>query len=313
LEPIRSLLVVSSLAVWMAAGAAAQTYSFTSCNSQATATIVVDGNVSGGPPVTSGGLTTYTYTFTGSFSLNAGGKSTSTTGFAAISVAFGNIGNGPITGITFGTPPNPTTFLPGWAVYLQGSGMLLTPGAFPATIPPLSAWTEQGVGMNYDYISLNGSTPSYYLSCSATPPPGTGAEGSAPGDTLGDPSDQQGCPVCGTSNDPISVATGNMFEKAIDYRSFGPNQLSFVRYYNSMTAAPTLAASLGNNWRSNYDRYLQLSAGSVIAERPDGRRSPSHRQAASGRRIPTSISRWSIQARHGRLRITRITLKPTRP
>jgi len=283
MKSVRSLPVVLSLALGMGTNAAAQTYSFTSCNSQATATIVVGGNLTSQPPVTAFGLTTYTYTFTGTFTLTVGGSTTTTTGFAGISVAFGNLGNGTITGITFGTPPNPTTFLPGWAVYLQGSGTLLTPGVFPATIPPVTDWTEQGVGMNYDYISLNGSTASYYLSCSASGPSGatgatgatgasgaSGADGSAPGDTLGDPANQSGCPFCGNSPDPIDLATGNMFERADDYHTFGANRLSFTRYYNSLTAAPTLAVSLGQNWRSNYDRYLQLSSATVIAERPDG-------------------------------------------
>jgi RHS repeat-associated protein len=74
--------------------------------------------------------------------------------------------------------------------------------------------------------------------------------------------------------DPITVATGNMFLSAQDYATAGQNPLSFTRSYNSsqVTANPgTLATSLGTNWRSTYDRYLNIvSATTVTVERADG-------------------------------------------
>src|SRR6185436_9796247 len=86
---------------------------------------------------------------------------------------------------------------------------------------------------------------------------------------LGDPSGIPGCPDCG---DPINVGTGNLYEQVADYRTVGPNNLSFTRYYNSMASASTFAASLGANWRSTYDRYLRIvSASSITAERENGR------------------------------------------
>jgi len=71
---------------------------------------------------------------------------------------------------------------------------------------------------------------------------------------------------------PIDVASGNMFYGATDYTTAGQNPLAFTRAYNSRntTGLTTLAVSLGVDWRSNYDRYLQLSPTSVIAERADG-------------------------------------------
>lgn len=85
--------------------------------------------------------------------------------------------------------------------------------------------------------------------------------------------------------DPINAASGNMYEIAADYVSGGINQLAFVRSYNSLgNGAATFATSLGSNWRSNYDRYLNtagplnaqviegltISGVPVYAERADG-------------------------------------------
>lgn len=86
--------------------------------------------------------------------------------------------------------------------------------------------------------------------------------------SLGDPSSQPGSCSCG---DPINLSTGNLFEKVTDYETAGPNKLAFTRYYNSLIGKSTFAVSLGNNWRSTFDRYLNvLSTLSVTAERQDG-------------------------------------------
>ncbi len=83
-----------------------------------------------------------------------------------------------------------------------------------------------------------------------------------------------GCPRCQVG-EPINTATGNVFEQTTDYTTAGPNRLSFTRFYNSMgvySNPATLALTLGSNWRSNYDRYLDIYASgtTVTAERPDG-------------------------------------------
>lgn len=76
-----------------------------------------------------------------------------------------------------------------------------------------------------------------------------------------------------------NAATGNVFYAATDYTTAGPNPLRFTRYYNSMADGVgygTVAATLDINWRSNYDRYLQIgyddnsNPTQVIAERGDG-------------------------------------------
>jgi hypothetical protein len=78
------------------------------------------------------------------------------------------------------------------------------------------------------------------------------------------------------AGDPISVATGNVYETVTDYRTAGANRLEFTRFYNGLAGALSLAADLGPHWRSTYDRYLRIptdpsATPSVTAERPDGR------------------------------------------
>lgn len=88
--------------------------------------------------------------------------------------------------------------------------------------------------------------------------------GTQPGKSTGKASD---CPGAPATCDPITIGTGNMYLETRDYSTVGQNKLNFTRYYNSRT---TFSGSLGPNWRSTYDRYLQVSSTSVIAERPDG-------------------------------------------
>lgn len=84
--------------------------------------------------------------------------------------------------------------------------------------------------------------------------------------------------------EPVNVATGNMYQEVNDYKTAGENPLTFTRSYNSMqnhmsiagTAVTTLATTLGANWRSEYDSWLQLVYSGttlifVYAERADGR------------------------------------------
>ncbi len=100
----------------------------------------------------------------------------------------------------------------------------------------------------------------------ASPPPPV-----TPPKTLGDPNKGD----CGCAGDPITIGTGNVFERIVDYTTIGQNPLAFTRYYNSMQNASnpnTFASTMGANWRSNYDRYLNVASGgsAVSAERPDG-------------------------------------------
>ena len=95
-----------------------------------------------------------------------------------------------------------------------------------------------------------------------------------------------GKPKCGcvgdasAVGDPITLGFGNLFDEVTDYTTAGANPLSFTRYYNSLGTSNTAAVSLGVDWRSTYDRYLQILPGAiygviggtltVVAERPDG-------------------------------------------
>jgi RHS repeat-associated protein len=73
------------------------------------------------------------------------------------------------------------------------------------------------------------------------------------------------------AGEPINITNGNMFDSFVDYTTAGQNPLALIRHYNSGPSAGTFAVSLGSNWRTNYDRYLDLvSSTFVTAERPDG-------------------------------------------
>jgi YD repeat-containing protein len=76
------------------------------------------------------------------------------------------------------------------------------------------------------------------------------------------------------AGEPIDLGSGNMFSQITDYSTEGQNLLAFTRTYNSMAMPDTYAASMGRNWRHNYDRYLHILNPSAIygvtVERPDG-------------------------------------------
>jgi YD repeat-containing protein len=99
-----------------------------------------------------------------------------------------------------------------------------------------------------------------------------------PPKTVGNPCKPCACandgagPSGGTScADPINTATGNVFEEVTDYQTTGQNPFAFRRYYNSSGGGSSFASTLGPNWRTPYDRYIQIpSTSSVAAERPDG-------------------------------------------
>ena len=62
------------------------------------------------------------------------------------------------------------------------------------------------------------------------------------------------------AGNPITISTGNKFEKVTDYRSSGQNPLSFSRYYNSLAPAATLVPKMfGTYWTCTYDRYIVAS------------------------------------------------------
>jgi len=62
-----------------------------------------------------------------------------------------------------------------------------------------------------------------------------------------------------------------MYDHYTDYETVGQNKLALTRYYNSFSNPDTYAITMGQNWRSNYDRYLHfVSANYINVERMDG-------------------------------------------
>ncbi|HEV2691841.1 MAG TPA: DUF6531 domain-containing protein, partial [Verrucomicrobiae bacterium] len=77
-------------------------------------------------------------------------------------------------------------------------------------------------------------------------------------------------------NDPIDLGSGNMYRHEVDFSMQGENGFSFTRYYNSLAGSNTVASSLGQHWRSTYDRFLRIissggQAAIITAERADGK------------------------------------------
>ena len=72
-----------------------------------------------------------------------------------------------------------------------------------------------------------------------------------------------------SAGEPIDVSSGNVFYETVDYRTSGQNKLGFMRFFNSRGFTDSV---LGSHWRSNYSRFLYISAGGVIAERADGQK-----------------------------------------
>jgi RHS repeat-associated protein len=156
---------------------------------------------------------------------------------------------------------------PVWGVTVDLTGMLdFLPSGVPAAIPPITSWTLKTPTLGVTIAG--GPLVKYTITAIGSCLPGSGVAFDF-GKELGDALYQIGCVLCG---EPIDIATGNVFEEENDYETSGANRLAFKRYYNSMSSSvSTLASTLGKNWRSNFDRYLNLSSGKVIAERPDGR------------------------------------------
>jgi YD repeat-containing protein len=142
-----------------------------------------------------------------------------------------------------------------------------------------SPFTDSQLGTDSDISSFtiqfySNTAPQavgYLIPTSITVSSGGSTTASEPAKTLGDCGCNSSVPGSVAGGDPINVGTGNLFEHVADYKTTGPNQLGFTRYYNSLGSTTTFASSFGKNWRSNYDRYLRIvSSSSVTAERADG-------------------------------------------
>lgn len=70
-------------------------------------------------------------------------------------------------------------------------------------------------------------------------------------------------------SNPINAATGNKFQRELDYVGAGSSRLEFARYYNSRTHYD---GALGQHWRHTFDRRIELKdANTVVAHRADGK------------------------------------------
>jgi RHS repeat-associated protein len=255
----------AALAVPQAAEAQLSTYSYTGpafsvplCGAAGYGSRCVNGNITG------------TVIFSG---LPSG-----YTGYATIAdiASFSFTANGIGFSITSATPHYCSasmsfTFSSGsivdWYVALLGDSCSSPSAQIVTGNPPaFGSYADDAFLSPSSVITLIGISPSTVgtWSLSSAPAP-------TPDKTLGDPDARTG--GCGCA-DPIDITTGNVFEKVVDYTTPGQNPLAFTRYYNSMaitTGVTPLASTLGANWRSNFDRYLNIiSSSEVLAERPNG-------------------------------------------
>ena len=78
----------------------------------------------------------------------------------------------------------------------------------------------------------------------------------APNEPAPGPDDLGGsCPECGN---PINPATGNKYQREIDYNAGGSRPLAFERWYNSFS---TTSGALGKAWQHSFERRLRLDYG----------------------------------------------------
>ena len=262
---IVSALVAAGLALCAPQGANAQCYEFASAGNASVSVNIT--NLP--PPAIVGGVYEYQLqSATGNTVTVTQGSSTwsltppfsdfliTVYPYSSPPVAFTNVGIGAESLVD-------SNLISGIVTLTDSVSDILPTGWPPVTFPPLSDWNATATVQ----VQVNGVTFGPYnltsISDCVPPPP--------PAKTLGSPCDGPG--GCG-GGDPITLGTGNVFEQALDYSTVGQNPLAFTRYYNSMasTSYPnTFATTLGTNWRSTFDRYLNIASGSsVLAERADG-------------------------------------------
>ena len=91
-------------------------------------------------------------------------------------------------------------------------------------------------------------------------------------DNLGTDGQKEKCPANNSPvvGEPINSASGRKFEYHTDYFPSGYSPLRMIRYYDSGING---IASLGHNWRSFYDRKMEIiSSNEIKANRPDGKK-----------------------------------------
>jgi RHS repeat-associated protein len=189
----------------------------------------------------------------------------------------GNDGVSASVGPSSGTPPLSTNY--SWAgSFTRTTGLSGSTGSFNIDATddrthPSTSYVASG-SLAIDSITVSGpvgsNSTAKALGKTGCTCGGTSGPTASTNTTTTSP---QGSSASPQAADPVNLATGNMFKEITDYTTAGPNPLSFIRYYNSLGNGPglsSLAGSPGTNWRTNYDRYLQIEATTIIAERPDG-------------------------------------------
>lgn len=86
-----------------------------------------------------------------------------------------------------------------------------------------------------------------------------------------------------SAGEPIDIGSGNVSYEVTDYTTAGQNPLTYIRSYNSGADITGFALNVGaSNWRSNYDRYIDiLSSSVVVAERANGQFVPFFQSSGS--------------------------------
>ena len=228
----------------------------------------------------------------------SGGFSAAFLGGAGVSPANGritvpNASSGPAPGVQLGVP----TAVIGWAELYNGCS--INSGSWTVTAPPshgsvsfatyLGGADACGNPIPYNELYYTWTDPNPKATTNSFSATWQSADGRfiEPGTwTFGraSPDKQIGqctcsCP-CG--GNPIVLSTGGKTEAVTDYQTAGANRLGFARYYNFVpfgTGAAlqpaVFAATLGRNWRSNFDRYLREVRAdgrlvAIVAERNDG-------------------------------------------
>jgi RHS repeat-associated protein len=166
---------------------------------------------------------------------------------------------------TIGTTPSGLSITP------NGNALFVTNAVTSGTVSELSTIDLTSLGT----VSV-GTSPYAYGLFMQPPVPMPGKDLGPKTDNC-DAANAAGTLTCDGSvsaGEPIDVGSGNVSYKVTDYTTAGANPLAFTRYYNSRADAgnlSTFAYEFYPNWRSNFDRFIQiLSSSQVTVERPTG-------------------------------------------
>jgi RHS repeat-associated protein len=258
------LFILTALA---AATASAQCYQFAGGGVTLKINITSINTQLGPTNVAGGASTTYAFSSDNSFSAGSSTLTSQSLFDGTATVQYLMLGSTSTTTFQIVVPSNIPKSGTGnhtWQAVMIGHGDLIPSHVFPTSFPSISAWD-----ITSSIVDTEGTSKVTYPLAATGFCSSAGSGGSTVnGKSLGDTSDQPGGCGCG---EPIDLASGNLFERVVDYQTAGPNSLSLIRYYNSFANPQSLASIWGSNWRSNFDRFLRISPTSVIAERADGR------------------------------------------